>query len=277
MRRKIDRHLEAVRLYEYHKQYLVLSHNMKTEWHRHPCIQLSVSYDYSQMKIDTEHGSQQVYGFIIASNIKHKLHSENKSCFNFLIDPAHPLYHLLLHQIKNADIIYLKPDSARLIADYFIHCLQSDVPPDILVLSNCLNDIGLNDIGLNDIDDCHCSQDTRIIKATTLITELPVKSISSSKISGHLFLSESRFLHLFRQEMGTNFRGYLLWKRFHHALEKINSPDSLTLLASHSGFSDSAHFSRTGVMLYGFSPSELKNASIAFSDICLRKVSSKKR
>ncbi|PHM50932.1 AraC family transcriptional regulator [Xenorhabdus miraniensis] len=267
MRRKIDRHLEAVRLYEYHKQYLVLSHNMKTEWHRHPCIQLSVSYDYSQMKIDTEQGSQQAYGFIIAGNIKHRLHSENKSCFHFLIDPAHSLYHLLLHQMKNADIIYLKPDSARLIADYFIHCLQSDVPPNILALNNYLNDI----------DDCHCSQDTRIIKATTLITELPVKSISSSKLSGHLFLSESRFLHLFRQEMGTNFRGYLLWKRFHHALEKINSPDSLTLLAAHSGFSDSAHFSRTGMMLYGFSPSELKNASMAFSDICLRKISSKKR
>ncbi|MBI6549523.1 AraC family transcriptional regulator [Xenorhabdus lircayensis] len=256
MRRKIDRYLEAVRLYEYHKQYLVLSHNMKTEWHRHPCIQLSVSYDSSQIKIDTEKGSQQVYGFIIAGNIKHRLHSEREPCFNFLIDPAHPLYHLLSHQIKNSDIVYLESESASLIADYFIYCLQSDIPPDILALIRWLNNTG----------DCHCYQDFRIIKATTLITELPVKIISSSEISDHIHLSESRFLHLFRQEMRTNFRGYLLWKRFHHALEKINSPDSLTLLAFHSGFSDSAHFSRTGMMLCGFSPSELKNATAAFPD-----------
>ncbi|MBD2795020.1 helix-turn-helix transcriptional regulator [Xenorhabdus sp. 18] len=263
MRRKIDRYLEAVRLYQYHKQYLVLSHHMKTEWHRHPCIQLSVSYDCSKIQIDTEQGTQQLYGFIIASNIKHRLHSEGKPCFNFLIDPAHPLYHVLSHQIENTNLIALNPESTHLIANYFIHCLQTDTPPDILVLSRWLNDTG----------ECHCYQDTRIIKATTLITELPVKSISSGEISDHIYLSESRFLHLFRQEMGTNFRGYLLWKRFHHALEKINSPDSLTLLASHSGFSDSAHFSRTGVSLYGFSPSELKNASAAFPDHFLPQVS----
>ncbi|MDX7991235.1 helix-turn-helix transcriptional regulator [Xenorhabdus sp. Reich] len=256
MRRKIDRYLEVVRLYEYHKQYLALSHHMRTEWHRHPCIQLSVSPDSSVIKIDTEQETRQVYGFIIASNVRHRLHAEGKSCFNFLIDPAHSLYHLLLHQIKDSDIVYLNSESARLIADYLAHCLQSDLSPDILVLSRWLEDTGL----------CDCYQDTRIIKATNLITELPVKSISSSEISDHIYLSESRFLHLFRQEMGTNFRGYLLWKRFHHALEKIDSPDSLTLLASHSGFSDSAHFSRTGMMLYGLSPSELKNAIAAFPE-----------
>ncbi|MBD2811724.1 hypothetical protein ID853_12695 [Xenorhabdus sp. Vera] len=139
MQHKINSYLEAVRFYEYHKQYLVFSHNMGTEWHRHSCIKLSVSSDYSQLKIDTEWESRQVKGFIIASNIKHRLHSKNKTCFNFLVDPAHPLYHFLLHQIKNSNITYLGSETVRLMADYFVYCLLSNTSPDILVLNRWLN------------------------------------------------------------------------------------------------------------------------------------------
>ncbi|AOM41632.1 helix-turn-helix domain-containing protein [Xenorhabdus hominickii] len=246
----------AVRLYEYNSQYLVLSHNMKTEWHHHPCLQLTVSPHYSKIRIDTEQRPQQAYGFIVASNIKHRLHTEDEPCFNFLVDPIHPLYHLLLHKIKNSDIVYLESESSRLIADYFVYCVQSNTSPNILILN----------YWLGQLDDCDCYLDDRIVKATTLISELSVKCISSHEISKRLYLSESRFLHLFRQEMGINFRGYLLWKRFHHAFENIHSPNSLTALAYQSGFSDSAHLSRTCMKLYGLRPSELKNASADFAD-----------
>ncbi|WP_237385632.1 hypothetical protein [Xenorhabdus sp. Sc-CR9] len=83
MQHKINSYLEAVRFYEYHKQYLALSHNMGTEWHRYLCIQLSVSFDYSQLKIDTEWEFRQVKGFIIASNIKHRLHLKIKPVSTF--------------------------------------------------------------------------------------------------------------------------------------------------------------------------------------------------
>ncbi|AKH63055.1 MULTISPECIES: AraC family transcriptional regulator [Photorhabdus] len=252
MLHKIDKAPYFIKFYKFHLQDLVFSYNMKTEWHHHPCIQLSVSPHNSLMRIDTENESKQAHGFIISSNIKHKLHSEGQPCFNLLIDPANPLYHLLSHQMMGSDIIYLSQESSDLIANYFINCLQSETAPDIFILNNLLGEI----------EDCHCYQDKRIMKAASLITELPVKCISSREISDQLYLSESRFLHLFREKMGTNFRSYLLWKRLHHAINEIHLSDSLTLLACNSGFSDSAHFSRTCMMLYGLRPSELKNASM---------------
>ncbi|MCW7549099.1 helix-turn-helix domain-containing protein [Photorhabdus sp. APURE] len=251
MLHKIDKSPYFIKFYKFHLQDLVFSYNMQTEWHHHPCIQLSVSPHNSLMRIDTENESKQVHGFIISSNIRHKLHSEGQLCFNLLIDLANPLCHLLLHQMRGSDIIYLNQESSGLIANYFSHCLQSETSPDIFILNNLLGKI----------EDCHCYQDKRIMKAASLITELPVKCISSREISNQLYLSESRFLHLFREKMGTNFRSYLLWKRLHHAIDEIHSSDSLTLLACNSGFSDGAHFSRTCMTLYGLRPSELKHAS----------------
>ncbi len=52
-----------IKFYKFHLQDLVFSYNMKTEWHRHPCIQLSVTPNNSPMRIDTDNESRQVNSF----------------------------------------------------------------------------------------------------------------------------------------------------------------------------------------------------------------------
>ena len=75
-------------------------------------------------------------------------------------------------------------------------------------------------------------------------------------IARELSLSESRFRHLFRQQMGIAWRPYLRWRRLACAIRAMISGQSATQAtqAAHSaGFSDSAHLSRTFRNMFGFS------------------------
>ncbi len=73
----------------------------------------------------------------------------------------------------------------------------------------------------------------------------------ASEVASGLALSEGRFLHLFRQEMGITWRHYLLWRRLLCAVNVLLKGGSATVAAQAAGFSDSAHLSRTFHTMFG--------------------------
>jgi AraC-like DNA-binding protein len=77
------------------------------------------------------------------------------------------------------------------------------------------------------------------------------KTWRASEVANQLCLSESRFLHLFSQELGISWRPYLLWRRMMCAVQAILNNTSATDAAHLAGFSDSAHLSRTFKNTFG--------------------------
>jgi len=73
----------------------------------------------------------------------------------------------------------------------------------------------------------------------------------ASQVASQLALSESRFLHLFSEELGIAWRPYLLWRRMICAIQAIINNSSATDAAHLAGFSDSAHLSRTFRKTFG--------------------------
>jgi len=71
-------------------------------------------------------------------------------------------------------------------------------------------------------------------------------------------LSESRFSHLFVEEIGLPFRTYVLWQRVMNAVTGFAAGQSLTTAAHDAGFADSAHFSRTFHRMFGLPASLLE-------------------
>ena len=67
-------------------------------------------------------------------------------------------------------------------------------------------------------------------------------------------LSQSRFLHLFTQDLGTPWRSYLVWRRALVAVTFAAAGLTLTRAAHAAGYSDSAHLSRQFKALFGYSP-----------------------
>lgn len=99
--------------------------------------------------------------------------------------------------------------------------------------------------------------DPRIEKILTYIASLETKRIDAARLADYVSLSESRFLHLFKEQVGLPLRRFLLWGRIIDTIDAILAGESLTMAAHIGGFSDSAHFSRTFRETFGLAPSEL--------------------
>jgi AraC-like DNA-binding protein len=71
-------------------------------------------------------------------------------------------------------------------------------------------------------------------------------------------LSFSRFLHLFKQEVGAPFRSFRTWKRARSLLHYVNRDDAnLAHVALDAGYPDSTHFSHSIRQVYGLKPKDI--------------------
>ncbi|MBE8596012.1 helix-turn-helix transcriptional regulator [Xenorhabdus sp. BG5] len=239
-----------IRQYKHATSELNFIYNVSTEWHQHPCIQLSLSlHSHELLALSIQDKTHSSHGFLIRSNVMHKLDSSNTCSITLLIEPIDEHYHLFSHLTEDLAVISLGYDDIVAVTDYLIKSFLCGEKPDTFAIY----------LLLSPYPPCHCQFDKRILKAVTFIESLSVKRISSRQVADKIYLSESRFLHLFRDQVGINFRAYLLWLRLSDAIEEIYMTDSLTLVANNCGFSDTAHFSRTCKMAYGIRPSDLKH------------------
>jgi AraC-like DNA-binding protein len=99
--------------------------------------------------------------------------------------------------------------------------------------------------------------DSRIAAAARRIRDDPEATVSSRKLAADAGLSESRFLHLFRDELGTSLRRYRLWVRLMHAGAAIAAGDNLTEAAMKSGFASPSHLADRFKSTFGLSASRL--------------------
>jgi AraC family transcriptional regulator len=97
----------------------------------------------------------------------------------------------------------------------------------------------------------------RVARAIDEIQQLDARVVSLDEIAGKVFLSPSRFAHLFSTEVGIPFRRYLLWRRLTRAMVLVTRGDSLSRAAHSAGFSDAAHFTRTFYQMFGIPPSAM--------------------
>jgi AraC-like DNA-binding protein len=99
--------------------------------------------------------------------------------------------------------------------------------------------------------------DPRVRKALERLHADPAARPSLAELARDACLSESRFLHLFKEATGVPLRRYKLWCAMGVALRAIAAGETLTTAAFAAGFSSSAHFSATYRATFGLEPSRL--------------------
>ena len=70
-----------------------------------------------------------------------------------------------------------------------------------------------------------------------------------------VFLSPSRFAHLFKQQVGLPFRRYMLWRKLARAVLVIGRERTIAAAAHAADFADAAHLTRTFYQMFGLPPS----------------------
>ena len=128
----------------------------------------------------------------------------------------------------------------------------AETTPDASVSSHCLNSILY-------VDTPEMMEpkpiDKRIRKAMEVMREDPAQSHSLESLAEKVFLSSTRFTHLFKDETGVPIRRYRQWLRFRLAIQQITNGETMTVAAIQTGFTDSAHFSRAFRSMFGLKPS----------------------
>ena len=99
--------------------------------------------------------------------------------------------------------------------------------------------------------------DPRIARALEFMRSAETPRLSLEDVADTVFLSPSRFAHLFSESVGLPFRRYVLWRKLSRAMLAAGRGASLSQAAHEGGFADSAHLTRTFIQMWGIPPSLL--------------------
>ena len=120
------------------------------------------------------------------------------------------------------------------------------------------------DLQTTGFDECFFGQplaprriDARIARVLEDIRNDPSRNITAQACAESVGLSFSRFLHLFKAEVGTPFRSLRTWKRARSLLHHVTRETNLVHVALDTGYPDSTHFSHSIRHVYGLKPRDL--------------------
>jgi AraC-like DNA-binding protein len=227
--------------------------------HRHHVLQIEIGIN-TTFRLQIDGASYEYRAVIIAPNVPHQVDDGDQWQLMLHIDPES----LAARQLSKT---YLKNHRFEKIELSCIKSLLPEMNAYVHGIHPC-NDAKIIAAILSSSIDPK-PMDHRIKAALKILRQLPVKQISTREIAEEVSLSESRFTHLFKYQMGIPVRRYLLWLRLRDAVEQAFNGMSFTYAAHHAGFSDSAHLSRTfkqmsGMTLTGY----LKNSQFIQAISC---------
>lgn len=218
--------------------------------HQHYALQLSIPVNEPLVIQVSKNRLESKNAVLIDSNVKHSIHS-TENHFLLLLNPASTIGHYWKKEVKSP---FQEVDNN--ITRKIQEVIRGN--KNKLELKEAINHLIKE-------KDCFCDAfvhkgDDRILKALKFLQERTGEIIALEDAASHVHLSPSRFIHLFREEVGISFRRAQLWNKLLMAIPLLSN-QSITAVAHEVGFSDSAHFSRTFKENFGFGPRDFLKLS----------------
>jgi len=217
--------------------------NIKTERHSHHALEFIFGIEQTFDLISDKGTFNSVKGVVINPNYPHQFIGADAHYLFIFLEPEllqanqiKKYYDLVSHKIIQLNNLSTFPNLESVVNfSFFVETLK--IPIILTELSQI---------------------DNRIKDVLKLITSnLSNGKISSNVLAKSIHLSESRFSHLFKEQIDIPVRKYILWCRIQEAMKQLLTGSNLTESAYAAGFSDSAHLSRTFLEMFGVPPSSL--------------------
>lgn len=244
---------EKATIYFSSTRMMMVAPHLQYEPHQHAALQLTFSLDDQPFEFCTASSEwEQSYAVVINSNITHSLRNFSGWQVTLLILPETIQGAIMKEKIlENAAYVHV---DHTVFKELLPALLELRISPglsseELLLLSNKI---------FQQI--CHTQEnaslmDERISKTIEFIRANLQDSFSAADLAQRIFLSEDRFLHLFKEQTGMPLRQYILWQRMGLAFHLFMEGKSLKESSFEAGFSDPAHFSRSFSQVYGIAPS----------------------
>ena len=183
----------------------------------------------------------------INSNVPHQFKS-NEASLVILINPVSCIGYHLYNKYRDVQITSLNPGLKQLQDSFMHYCVNDSEFPELI---NAITHEPENFKCDHEIEN-HFA-DERIYKAIEYLEQCFDRVVPLKEIAGFCYLSETRFLHLFKEKTNLNFRRYQLWNKLIKSLPYLKT-HSITETAYQFGFTNHAHYSRTFKVTFGLSP-----------------------
>lgn len=230
--------------------------------HSHHAIEISIGVN-SPLSVHINH--QKVGNFpacIIAADCVHQIYIDpaEGEKITVIIDADH----ILARKLRQ--VFFDSGEKYAVLNNFLVASLIKKIEIDKLNVKNDGGQSMYNDVieFLNKVVESHkqyvnenkLGLDPRIEKILREInSNIQKPRFVFSDFAKEVSLSESRLLHLFKDEVGIPFRRYVLWARLKKAVIEIQNGNSITQAAYAAGFSDAPHFSNIYTKMFGLKPS----------------------
>jgi AraC-like DNA-binding protein len=224
--------------------------------HAHHGIQISLSLDGPAGKLLFKSGAGSAWSAyraaIVMPNRLHEFDGLGGAVAQIFVEPETTQGRILIDRYAAADITALPSELTDNAADLLGRLLREHRHNQALVAaSQRMVDALAGPLPARP------AVHPRIAAAIDFITRRMNAGIALGEVAAAVHLSPSRLRHLFVQETGTTFRGYVLWLRITRAVAVMMDGRTWTDAAHATGFADSAHLSRTFRRMFGISPAML--------------------
>lgn len=240
-------------IYLWHNRALIFGVPTDTAPHSHYALQLSVGLDKEfGLRCGNNQSPEVMRAALIGANVPHSFDHSSGLLVNLYLDAESRAAREIVNRFSLKNYLKIEPQDI----EAFLPDLQNGLEQSL----SCEKAFALTENLLQvlfQIKKVQSPIDSRIERALEILKNAPDNLISADAVAAEVFLSPSRFAHLFRAEVGLPVRRYLLWRRLRNAVRLLGENESLTTVAHAAGFADSAHLTRTFRQMFGLAPSEI--------------------
>lgn len=218
--------------------------------HQHYALQISVVSEGNIELMDENNNKTYYQSCFINSNVKHQFSSDSTALI-ILINPLSCIGYHLHSRFRNSNISTLNKEF-EVLTTYLSNYIHKQLSFEALI-----RNVG----DTLEAFKCECElgshfTDDRIYRAIQFLEQSFHRVVSLKEVATYSHLSETRFLHLFKEKTSLTFRRYQLWNKLIKSIAHLPK-QSITETAHQFGFTDSSHYSRTFKETFGLNPKNL--------------------
>lgn len=219
--------------------------------HRHYAIQISITTGDDIVLRDDKQQEFRMQRCIIRNNQIHQFMC-NSPQLSLYLNPTSAVGHYFNKIIPGGNIVEFNHPIATNLRELALQLLSKQLAfqqfvTEIRSLLENISNICLSE---------EYYADERIRHAISYLEDHADEVVPLETIAAVCYLSPSRFLHLFKETTGINYRRLQLWIKVSNSFNSLFS-QPITQTAHQYGFTDSAHYCRAFKENFGFSPSQL--------------------
>ena len=232
------------KLYEAKNHILIHAGYDNPVMHRHMAAHIIISAN-GKMCVTSGEAEYLCHGVMIPSGASHKIDTYGNAVLVFLYDCTTNI----AKQIRT--IRCIPEEYCRKIMTSYTSLEQAYTADNYCRFEKLV----MKELGFTDC--ISFVNDERIVSAMKYIRSACFENLSCNMVADAVHLSQSRFSHLFREQVGMTFSAYLIYQRIMHVYTQLLQGKTITDAALEAGFSSSAHFADVNRRIFGLSASTI--------------------